>query len=53
MRDKAEGAMGILSRLRGTFFGGRDDVFDEEMRFHVDARTDEYVRRGMTPEAAR
>jgi predicted permease len=45
--------MGILRRLRGTFFGGRDDVFDEEMRFHVDARTDEYVRRGMTREDAR
>ena len=45
--------MGIFGRLRGTLFGGRDEVFDEEMRFHVDARTDEYVRRGMTPEQAR
>jgi len=45
--------MGILGRLRGTLFRGRDDVFDEEMRFHVDARTDEYVGRGMTLEDAR
>src|SRR5437899_1037916 len=45
--------MGILGRLRGTFFGGRNHVFDEEMRFHVDARTDEYIRRGMTPGDAR
>jgi predicted permease len=33
--------------------GGRDEVFDEEMRFHLDARTDEYIRRGMTPGDAR
>lgn len=26
---------------------------DEEVRFHIDMRTDEYVRRGMSPEAAR
>src|SRR5262249_32331144 len=45
--------MGWLQRLRGPLLGGRDDVFDEEMRFHLDARTDEYARRGMTREEAR
>src|SRR5262245_6241390 len=45
--------MGWLQRLRGTIVGGRDDMFDEEMRFHVDQRTEEYVRRGMSPAEAR
>jgi len=45
--------MGWFERLHGTIAGGRDDVFDEEMRFHVDARTEEYIRRGMTPSDAR
>jgi len=46
--------MSWLRRLRGTVFGrGSDAAFDEEMRFHLDERTAEYVRRGMTPEEAR
>ncbi len=45
--------MGWFERLHGTLAGGRDEVFDEEMRFHLDQRTDEYVRRGMTPADAR
>jgi predicted permease len=45
--------MGWFERLHGTIGGGRDDVFDEEMRFHVDARTEEYMRRGMSPADAR
>src|SRR4051812_16901362 len=46
--------MGWLRRLRGTLFGKWGDaVFDEEMRFHLDERTDEYIRRGMTPDEAR
>jgi predicted permease len=46
--------MGWLRRLRGSMFGApTDDVFDEEMRFHLDARTDDYIRRGMAPDDAR
>jgi predicted permease len=44
--------MGWLQRLRGTFSRSGDD-FDAEARFHLDERTDEYVRRGMYPEDAR
>ena len=46
--------MGWLRRLRGTLLGSSaaDDV-DEEVAFHLDERTDEYVRRGLTPENAR
>ena len=44
--------MGWVRRLRGTFSGTEGD-FDEERRFHVDERTDEYVRSGMSHEAAR
>src|SRR5436190_23489925 len=46
--------MGWLRRLRGSIFGAPvDEMFDEEMRFHLDARTDEYIRRGMTRNEAR
>jgi predicted permease len=45
--------MGWLQRLRGTIVGGRDEVFDEEMRFHIDARTEEFVRGGMASDEAR
>ena len=45
--------MGWLRRLRGTIGRSRvDDRLDEEMRFHLQERTDEYVRSGMTLEAA-
>jgi len=38
--------MGWVQRLRNTFSGLEHD-FDEERRFHLDERTDEYVRSGM------
>jgi predicted permease len=44
--------MGWVRRLRGSFFQ-RDDDFDEERRFHLDERTDEFVRSGMSPDEAR
>jgi macrolide transport system ATP-binding/permease protein len=44
--------MGWVRRLRRTFSGTGDD-FDEERRFHIDERTDEYIRRGMSREEAR
>jgi macrolide transport system ATP-binding/permease protein len=44
--------MGWFRRFRATFATGDDD-FDEERRFHIDERIDEYVRRGMTDEDAR
>src|SRR5712671_4611316 len=44
--------MGWIRRLRGTFSGSEGD-FDEERRFHIDARTEEYVRSGMRSEEAR
>ena len=41
--------MGWFRRLRGTIIGSpMEDRLDEEMRFHVDERTEEFVRRGMT-----
>ena len=46
--------MGWLRRLGSTVVGKRlERMLDEEMRFHVDERTDEYVRAGMTPREAR
>src|SRR5882672_3736345 len=44
--------MGWVQRLRNTFSGSEHD-FDEERRFHLDERTDEYVRSGMGQEEAR
>ena len=44
--------MGWVRRLRNTFSGTEGD-FDEERRFHIDERTDEYVRSGMSQEEAR
>jgi macrolide transport system ATP-binding/permease protein len=44
--------MGWIRRLRGTFSGTEGD-FDEERRFHIDERTDQYVRSGMSQEEAR
>jgi predicted permease len=45
--------MGWFERLHGTIVGGRDELFDEEMRFHLDQRTEEYMRRGMSEADAR
>jgi predicted permease len=46
--------MGWLRRLRSTFFSPRlQRHLDEELQFHIDERTAEYVRDGMTPEEAR
>lgn len=44
--------MGWVRRLRGTLSRKEGD-FDEERRFHIDERTGEYVRNGMSPEEAR
>jgi macrolide transport system ATP-binding/permease protein len=44
--------MGWARRLRRTFSSSGDD-FDDERRFHIDERTDEYVRSGMSREEAR
>jgi predicted permease len=46
--------MGWLRRLRDTLVGSRfDDHLDEELRFHIDQRTDDFIRRGMSPDEAR
>ena len=44
--------MGWIQRLRRSLSpaGG---TFDEEARFHIDERTAEYIRRGLSPEDAR
>ena len=45
-----------LARLRGLFAGPQprlDDELREEMEAHLEMETAEYVRRGMSPEAAR
>jgi predicted permease len=44
--------MGWIRRLRSTFSGSEGD-FDEERRFHIEARTADYVRSGMSNEEAR
>ena len=44
--------MGWVRRLRGTFSNSESD-FDEERRFHIDERTEEYVRNGMSRDEAR
>ncbi len=45
--------MGWLRRLRTTVFGSEhDDGFDAEARFHLDQRTAEYIRDGMSREHA-
>lgn len=44
--------MGWVRRLRGSFSRSEGD-FDEERRFHLDERTDEYVRSGMSLDEAR
>jgi putative ABC transport system permease protein len=46
--------VGWLRRLRGTIIGSRaEEDLDDEIRFHLDERTDEYVRHGLTNEDAR
>jgi putative ABC transport system permease protein len=46
--------VGWLRRIRSTIVGNRlDRTLDEEMRFHLDERTDDFVRAGMTREEAR
>ena len=46
--------MGWLRRLRGTLFGSSvEATLDEELRFHVNERTDDLIRNGMTPADAR
>src|SRR5262249_41620787 len=48
------GSMVWLRRLRTTLFGGADEPgIDEELRFHLDERTQEYVQAGMTLDDAR
>jgi len=43
-----------LARVTGFFTGHRaDDDLREELQAHLDMETDEYIRRGMDPEAAR
>src|SRR5262245_12697 len=44
--------MGWLRRLRTTW-SQRDDDFEEERRFHIDALRDRYVREGLMPDEAR
>jgi len=44
--------MGWMRRLRGTF-SEADGDFAEERRFHIEARTEEYVARGMPRDEAR
>ncbi|HLU26378.1 MAG TPA: ABC transporter permease [Longimicrobiales bacterium] len=44
----------IRERLRAIFFLSREDrELDEELRFHLDMQTEEYIRRGMDPAEAR
>src|SRR5437867_10851595 len=43
-----------MARLRSTFGGSHvDDTLDEEVRFHLDRRTEELVGHGMTVDEAR
>jgi hypothetical protein len=41
----------IVARLRGVF--SRDESIADEMAAHLEMATDEYIRRGLSPEAAR
>jgi len=46
--------MGFFRRLRNTVLGSPADAeFEEERRAHIDARTEEYIGDGLTPEEAR
>src|SRR5689334_4288338 len=46
------GDMGWIQRLRNAW-SGSDETFDEEARFHLEQRTDENIRRGMSTDEAR
>ena len=46
--------MSWIRRLRNTFSGSKiDRTFEDEARFHLEARIEEYIERGMSPEEAR
>src|SRR5438094_992692 len=46
--------MSWITRLLGSFRKDRlEGQLDDELRFHIDARTQEFVASGMTPEEAR
>lgn len=46
--------MGWIRRLAATLLhSDADETFDEEARFHVEQRIEEYIRSGMPPEEAR
>ncbi|HTI39071.1 MAG TPA: ABC transporter permease [Vicinamibacterales bacterium] len=44
--------MGLIRRFWRSI-SPADDTFEEEARFHLQERTDEYVRRGLSPDDAR
>jgi len=44
--------LGWIRRLRSSL-SPTHDTFDEEARFHLDERTAEFIRRGMSPADAR
>jgi hypothetical protein len=44
--------MGLMRRVRRSLFTGHGS-FDEESRFHIDHRTDDYIRSGLNPDEAR
>ena len=46
--------MGWFQRLRNTLPHSRvDDTFDEETRFHLEQRIEEYIAQGLSPDEAR
>ena len=46
--------MGVFRRFRNTVAGSSADAgLDDEVRFHIDERTQEYIREGLTPDEAR
>src|SRR5688572_9171498 len=46
--------MGWFQRLRNTLPHSHvDDTFDEEARFHLEQRTEEYIGQGLSPDEAR
>jgi putative ABC transport system permease protein len=48
------GFRALLSRIRGSFGGGRaDQEFDAELQTHLELLAERFVRQGMTPEEAR
>jgi hypothetical protein len=45
--------MGWFRRLRGSFGSRLQDDIDDELLFHIEARSHDYVRGGMAPDDAR